>query len=284
MSGIVVHLHAVVRDGERAAVTEAAALLGRVLAEAGAACDIVATCHEHAADIPAEPGVVILSAAAELSPEPLAAVRARWQATLATLTARPDAPVVLFTLFRAVGEDAPAEASLERIRRLDLMLVELSHASGACVIDLDRALAHLGARALGADYRLGSAAAVSAAAHTIAATLLAAALDHLLAAEALDAARARLGAWQPPVSAARAAAIADTARGFTTRRDGRRSQVFDAAGAAPKIEGSATALLAQLRAGKIGYLQAGAIVARGVQRMGVRRAVSLAWRELRRRA
>jgi hypothetical protein len=211
-------------------------------------------------------------------------VRERWQATLADLTSRPQAPVFLCTLFRQVAQDAPADVTIERIRRLDLMLVELSHATGAFVIDLDRALAHIGGRVLGADYRLASPAAVSAAAHAIAATLLAAGLDNLVPLAAIDRAKAALGPWRPAVSAARAAAIADAARDFATRREGRRTQVFGAAGAPPAIKGSTTELLAQLRAGRIGYLEASAIVARGVRRMGLRRAMALALRELRRRA
>ena len=88
----------------------------------------------------------------------------------------------LCTVFRHVppdlGEDATAALRLA-IRRLDLLAVELSHATGLNIIDLDRTLAHIGGLKLRTDYRLTGAAGTEAAARAISATLLAAGLDGL---------------------------------------------------------------------------------------------------------
>ena len=119
----------------------------------------------------------------------------RWTDRLAAMQDSADL-VFLCTIFRHVsGRDragGPNE-TLVRIRELNLMAVELSHALGIAVIDIDRALAHYGARMLQTDYRLGGESAALAAGHTIASAILAGGLDDRIEPELQEAARALLG-------------------------------------------------------------------------------------------
>ena len=57
------------------------------------------------------------------------------------------------------------------------MAIRLSHALGVWVIDWDRALAHVGARALSCDYRLGGRLAAEVAGHQVAWALLSYGID-----------------------------------------------------------------------------------------------------------
>ena len=93
--------------------------------------------------------------------------------------------MLLCTVFRHVappigdaGDALPAKR--ERIRRLNLMAIDLSHDTGAGVVDVDRAFSHVGARSLATDHRLTGRAAAEVAAHTIVAGILAAGLDDVV--------------------------------------------------------------------------------------------------------
>jgi len=98
--------------------------------------------------------------------------------------------VYICTILRHMREDDPdAEARLIRLRRLNLLAAEISREFGACVIDLDRALAHVGARRLGTDYRLTGKAAGEVAAHFIAVTLIDSAMDPFCSFEIQEAAK-----------------------------------------------------------------------------------------------
>ena len=153
-----------------------------------------------AIDAQAPATIIVASLLPEVArDEPMPSVEARWRGQLGTLAT---SPVFLCTVFRHVprhGVDRPENrpAIIERIRRLNLLAVELSHDSGAAVIDIDRAFAHLGARVLAADYRLRGAVAAEVAAHTIAGSLLAVGLDDIVAPEVLERATQFQGApWQ----------------------------------------------------------------------------------------
>ena len=81
-------------------------------------------------------------------------------------------------------------AKLERIRRLNLLAVELSHDLDAGVIDFDRQFADIGAQVLETSYRLEGAAAREIAAYVIVKTLLAAgAFDDHVPPETIEQAR-----------------------------------------------------------------------------------------------
>jgi hypothetical protein len=79
-----------------------------------------------------------------------------------------DGPLFLCTIFRHVPERRTVGAPLlERIHRCNLALLEISRATGAYVVDLDRAFAAVGAMALETDYRLHGTRAKELAAATI---------------------------------------------------------------------------------------------------------------------
>ena len=90
----------------------------------------------------------------------------------------------LCTVFRHAPAELDDDARIAlrlAIRRLDLLAVNVSQATGVNVIDLDRALADIGARKLRTDYRLGGALAAEAAGEAIATALLAAGIEDLVA-------------------------------------------------------------------------------------------------------
>jgi len=125
------------------------------------------------------------------------ALQARWRALLDAL-ARRGVPAVICTIFRHVarprdGSPDKAAETIERIRRLDLVAAELSHDTGASVADVDRALAHMGARQLSTDHRLGGPLAAEAAAWTIVAALLDGPLDQVVDPDVLQRAQSLQG-------------------------------------------------------------------------------------------
>ena len=102
----------------------------------------------------------------------------------------------LCTVFRHAPPMLDEEARIAlrlAIRRLDLMAVRVSHATGLTLIDLDRALAHVGARNLDTDYRLGGLPVRKAAGRAIARAILAAGLDEWVAPEIQERAASRIG-------------------------------------------------------------------------------------------
>jgi hypothetical protein len=80
---------------------------------------------------------------------------------------------VLLNMFRAVPDERPlryvdqGESLRERIRRANLLVAEVSHATGALVADVDSALGRVGSKALGSGHALTSEAARSLAASEI---------------------------------------------------------------------------------------------------------------------
>ncbi|MBS0412254.1 MAG: hypothetical protein JSR86_20205 [Proteobacteria bacterium] len=150
------------------------------------------------AEIPAgppAPTAVVLSLGDEALrlDEAIAATEARWAARLEALGGL-GAPLFVMTVFRHVpdwrGEGA---ARLERIRALNLMAIRLSNALGVGVVDVDRALAHIGARHAHCDWRLGGVLAAEVTGHTLAWSLLALGLDAVVEPGVQQAAGAALG-------------------------------------------------------------------------------------------
>lgn len=145
----------------------------------------------------APPHVIIASLLPELARprESRADTARRWADCLSAL--QEEAPqVFLCTIFRHVPDRDRAGGTCEelvRIRALNLMAVELSHALGVAVIDVDRALAHLGARMLRTDFRLNGSRAALAAGHAMACALLAGGLDEHVDPLEQEKARALLG-------------------------------------------------------------------------------------------
>ena len=196
-------IEAVVDDGERPALAATVEQLTECLhAASGSRPEIRLEFANSldAIDAHAPTTIIIASLLLEVGrEEPIALVEARWRKQLVALTS---SPAFLCTVFRHVprdgaGRPANPPATIERIRHLNLLAAELSHDSGAAVIDLDRAFAHLGARVLDTDYRLRGAVAAEVAAHTIVGSLLAVGLDDVVAPEVQQRAAQFQGApWQ----------------------------------------------------------------------------------------
>ena len=93
--------------------------------------------------------------------------------------------VFLCSIFRACAD----REKLERIRRLNLLAVEISRQTGAAIIDLDRFFANFGARPLETDCRLGGAKAADFAARIMTDALLAVGFDDDVPADVLSAAQ-----------------------------------------------------------------------------------------------
>ena len=194
-----IRLEAQVALSERPALVAAAEMLSASLGAAAGSgpWGVALNFWEPEAEIAGldAPDAVILSmvADAERTDELIEVTSARWRERLARL-AEAGAPILICTVLRHVpgreGAGAPS-ALLERILRLNMMAIELSHDLDLQVVDIDRALAHIGAHALGTDFRLGGGPAAEVAGHAIAWSLLA--LDNIAGWELEDAARAHLG-------------------------------------------------------------------------------------------
>lgn len=148
-------------------------------------------------------GMVILSPAAALD-DPAASFEVEafaqfWTEACNRVVHATGWPPFVCTVFRYVpglAGDVQLADRRDRIRRLNLALVEASRATGAFVIDLDRACAALGAGLLKTDYRLEGEIALELGATVIAETLLRAAPDEVLPASAREPALAWLrAAW-----------------------------------------------------------------------------------------
>ncbi len=196
-------LLAVVGETERPMLMRAAALLSRHLTEAAgtpvAFDNTFATSLAEAAG--GDGAIVIVSLLPELDriDEPWPAAEQRLRAACRAITQDPRRTLFLCTVLRHVAPGDDAERRRVRIRRLNLLAVELSRETGLHVIDLDRALADIGARVLATDYRLGGDHAAEAAAGCIALTLLSVGLDqyapYAAQAAARDAIAARPAPW-----------------------------------------------------------------------------------------
>lgn len=135
--------------------------------------------------VAAPPSSILLSLLpdAERTEEPFDQTEARWRADLSSLARIPGAKVFLVTVFRHLPDRAGSRQSqriLERIRRLNRMATELSHDFETAVIDIDRIFAHIGARTVAADYRLGNGLAADVAAHAMVWSMLQGGLDDLI--------------------------------------------------------------------------------------------------------
>ncbi|HLK23908.1 MAG TPA: hypothetical protein VKT30_04550 [Caulobacteraceae bacterium] len=139
--------------------------------------------------------IAVLSLLSELGrEEPFEETVARWRSRTERLVAD-GVIVMLLTVFRAVSERRTPQGQrlIERIRRLDRMALDLSHDVGVTVVDIDRALAHVGGRVLGTDYRISSRLAADVAGHSFALSLLSLGLDDNIPPATQERARTHLG-------------------------------------------------------------------------------------------
>ncbi len=181
-------IEAALSDGERRALLSAIEELRYCLAAANDGdVPIEVRFHSALSAIPLDsrPALIVASLLLELTEpeETLAAIEARLRDTFSALTKDGSSAVFLCTIFRRIdpeammGDPVAAGARMERIRRLNLLAIELSHDFDINIIDFDRSFAHIGGRSLGTDFKLQGSAAVVAAQHLIASTFFAAGLD-----------------------------------------------------------------------------------------------------------
>lgn len=152
---------------------------------------------------PRAPSLVVTSLFGEVprTDEPIVVTERRWLDRLRSLADDGGSPhrVFVCTVFRYVATASADRTGIsppvlvERIRRLNLLAAELSHATGVGVIDIDRVFGLLGARELGSDYRMTGAVAAEVAGHAVVAGLLAAGLDPFVPPEIEERARASHG-------------------------------------------------------------------------------------------
>jgi len=189
-------IEAVVDGAERAALVAAGKQLGACLESVTAApWPVELRFRDSIAAVgpPDRSTIVIASFLPEVErwDEPIAVTDARWRKQLASLDDTLFC-VLVCTVFRCIAT-APgrrhldaAPARTERIRRVNLLAAELSHDTGVGVIDIDRVIAHVGARLLGTDYRLTGSMAAEVAAHAIVSALLSFGLDGVVPADVQD--------------------------------------------------------------------------------------------------
>jgi hypothetical protein len=185
LSALVIRAH--VTEVEGPIIEAAAARLGELIAAASQAAwtvEVGGLGEDETPDAgPPEPICLISLATA------LADLEAPWVEVAANLRRRVERlssmgpKLALITIFRHVAPDDDAVAAyrlLVRIRRLNLLAVDLSHEFGVCVVDLDRDFADIGAQALQTDFRLGGEAARRLAAWSLVRCLAANALDGIV--------------------------------------------------------------------------------------------------------
>lgn len=200
-------IDAIVSDTERPALVAASEQLRECLgAASGSTWPVAVRFRDSLAAIDAHdrPTVVIASLLPELAlnSEPLAATEARWREQLLSLAPMAIPAVLICTIFRRLanpGADPVATQlanpvpdrpptrppdsqgpTLERIRRLNMLAIELSHDTGAGIVDIDRMFAHLGARPLATDHRLAGRVAAEVAAYTIVSSIVGFGLDDVI--------------------------------------------------------------------------------------------------------
>jgi len=175
-------IEAVVHELERPALQRAARQLVDALSTAGGSPQSATLRFRHslAAITPSsEHPIVVASLLREIeTQEPLAQTEVRWRDQLLSLE-RLRIGSFVCTVFRHVAS-SERPSLVERIIRLNLLAVQLSHATGAGVIDIDRIFSYFGGRLLQTDYRLGGRIATEMAAHTIVAGILAFGLDDII--------------------------------------------------------------------------------------------------------
>lgn len=118
------------------------------------------------------PGAILVASLLDdmISGEELSAIAARWRERIARCRTAGHERILIANLFRHVAGDPDAA---ERIRRLNLLAIELSRELDVEIVDVDRLLSLLGGRTIGSDYRSDSEAAARLTGHAITAAILA---------------------------------------------------------------------------------------------------------------
>jgi hypothetical protein len=285
-------LKAVVGESERAAVSQAAMLLESSLSIVSAKSVAVRCLFEEslsALKASEERCVVVTSMLPEVAnhDRPWTAVADRLWASYRDLVGCDVGAAFVCTVFRHVpAAEDDARSRLARIRRLNLLVAELSRETGIFVIDLDRSLADIGALKLQTDYRLTGQDALNAVAKEIAVAVVSAGLDEYLPFEILDAAKVIITQGQPSSNAIKATELEIVPSNVLSLGAGRRKQVV-ATVVDTNPESHASWLIHLLLTRRFSLKEAVAKMNESIARRGVRASfvmVSVAlWQVLRRR-
>ena len=270
-------LAAVVSDGERPALEIAAAHLARVLSQASGdtwicECDFLPNMASLLGMEKVNVKVASLLPEVSRAVEPWMEVELRLHEACAELV-KGNVPVFVSTVLRHVAEDEDPKLADERrirIRRLNLLAAEISRRTGAYVIDIDRALAHIGARSLATDYRLNGEVAAEAAGYVIASTLLTNALDAHVSVEVQDAALTSLTESRQEIGQSGSA----LKKNVLALGKGRRKQIVSPV-ISPIQENHAGWLVRQVLRGEITPGNALHRLGQAVRRRGVRESAGL---------
>lgn len=165
-------LHCVADAGERAVMLSASRqLAGCVSAALGHDWTLALDLAAPDDPVPAGAHVVVSLRGALLSGDPMETIAADWNRRVAALVAAGH-PVVMLTIYRHVADSRHA-ALVARCRRINMLVVDLSHRHGVEVADVDRAFSLAGAASAGSDYRCTGGVATRLAGHAVAAAVLA---------------------------------------------------------------------------------------------------------------
>lgn len=181
-------------------------------------------------------------------------------------------PLLIVTVFRSVDfcNSHDADQNLLRIRRLNMLVPELSRQFGAFVIDLDRTLADIGGRNLDTDFRLGGALTSKVTGHEIARSILANGLDAHVPYNACQQALSALDAERPQV--ARSAKISRNDVIAMGKGRNRQKVQFNTS---TVQDDHVTWLVNELFKGRIGLRQGAGRLVGAIRRRGIRESLQL---------
>jgi hypothetical protein len=291
---VTISLKAVVVNGnERAAVSIAATLLENNLSVAAGEPFAVQCQFEASLDAlkgSGEACVIIASLLTEVAnhQKSWTEVESRLRESYRELTSTDGAVVFLCTVFRHVASGESADQSrLIRIRRLNLLAAELSRETGLFVIDLDRALADIGAIKLQTDYRLDGKHAADAVAKIIALAVVSAGLDSYASFDVQDAAKLKIGDGQLSLATPDGISPDIMPSNVLSLGTGRRKQVV-ATVVDTNSESHASWLVHLMFTGQFGVKDAVAKLSRSIARRGLRSSSAIVltaiWQAVRGRA
>lgn len=273
-------IEAVLSEGERSSLLGAVEHLRHCFAESGYELPIEVHFHSTIAAITPSsgPAIVVASFLGELAvlEDPFPDVEQRLRNAFATLSGNDRLKLFLCTIYRRTnwdqeaGNAEPAQSTIERIRRLNLLAIQLSHTFGINIIDFDRSFAHVGGRTLHVDFRLSGAAAVEFAKYVIVSTFFAAGLDDFCSPELQEKAEAVHGQDHKRSLTQPNHELAPDKYGYRKAHKDRNRQTFAVSPRLPRTPGD---LWQDLRRGRISVGEAiGTIVRAGRRQLFRRRA------------
>ena len=186
VADLIFRIHAVSGPEGGAAFEQAAQRLKELVKQnEGQSIDVELSRRLDWSDAPQPGALVIASIGLELENQysDLAALKKTWLERIHRLRSEGCSEIFLMTIFpyiakpERVAERENAVRRLEKIRRLNLMAVELSHEAGVSIIDVGRWFSAIGGALLQTDYRVTGARAQWIVAELTIVTILEAGFD-----------------------------------------------------------------------------------------------------------